>query len=714
MSGRREALLERFRARSLDRLHRLARAFQEIDAGQATEERWREVARDLHTLKGDATVVGMERLAGVAHATEELFLAARGMGFAAPLPPELRAGLGAVEGVLLQALSAADSEPVLAPVLATLQSVVRQLPTQSEPAPANGSPSPQAASGRETAPVAQVVPEAGTQVQAWPIPAATPAPADVSPSPVPVPPSHATKWLQVRCERIDRLCDTAAGFASDFHALSTQVETLLEAIPPERRRDVRGARESFERCLAMLEGLLDSAWTLRLVEVEPSLEELVSYADQLAASLGKRVHTVVRGNGAEVERGVLESLREPLLHLVRNALDHGIERPELRGEKNPVGELAIEARAIGPKLALTLSDDGRGIDLEAVRREAVAQGHCDADRAAGMVDAELHELLFTHGFSTRREATSVSGRGVGLDVVRSHLLSLGGTVTLHSTPGEGTRFELNLPSTISKERALVVESAGVLWGLPAMAVLETQRLSEAERVEVTGGEAVRYRGHLVPLVSLAASLNGTDANEPWVLIAQWGHRRIALRVCRIVGESELLRRAADRMVARLGPINASAASADGRLVLLLSLELLFSVVSRPLASPATAPAVANRHRILVVDDSATVRDLVCELLAEAGMEVLRAENGREALSAIEESSPELVLSDIEMPVMDGFELLREIRVRRPHLPVVMLTTRGCAEDRRRAATLGANAYLVKSEFEEATLLETLRRYLGGV
>jgi two-component system chemotaxis sensor kinase CheA/two-component system sensor histidine kinase and response regulator WspE len=708
MSGRRESLLERFRARSLDRLRRLAGALEEVVAGQATDERWREIARDLHTLKGDATVVGMDRLAEVAHAAEELFLGARGTGLA--MPPELRAGLGAVEDVLLRALSAEDSEPVLAPALEALRAVAQKLPPPGNSAP-GPAPAPAGSGGKPPSPSEPAVPAAAAPA---PEPQVAPrlAPSDPeAAAAVPAPPSRTAKWLQVRCDRIDQLCDTAAGLSSDFHALAAQVAALLEAIPPEKRRDVRGAREAFERCGATLEGLLDSAWTLRLVEVEPSLEELVAYARQLAASLGKRMHTVVRGNGAEVERGVLENLREPLLHLVRNAVDHGIESPEQRGQKDPVGQLLIEARAVGPHLALTVSDDGRGIDLDAVREEAVAQGRSDAER---MSEAELHELLFAHGFSTRREVTAVSGRGVGLDVVRSSLLSLGGTVALHSMRGEGTRFELVVPSTLSRERCLVVESAGVLWGLPATAILEVQGLSEIERVEVAGGEAVRYRGQLLPLVSLSACLHGADASEPWVLIAQWGSHRVALRVGRVVGETELLRRPADRTLARLGPIAASAASADGRLVLLLSLELLLSMLSQASAVPVVAPAaMASRRRVLVVDDSATVRDLVCELLAEAGMEVRCAENGREGLSLLDEVSPEVVLSDIEMPVMDGFELLKEIRVRRPHLPVIMLTTRGSAEDRRRAATLGASAYLVKSEFEEATLLETLGRYLGG-
>jgi CheY-like chemotaxis protein len=218
----------------------------------------------------------------------------------------------------------------------------------------------------------------------------------------------------------------------------------------------------------------------------------------------------------------------------------------------------------------------------------------------------------------------------------------------------------------------------------------------------------------VPLLSLAGAVGGSDADEPWALMTEWGPRRFGLLVGQIIGESELLRRPADRAVAHLGPVAASATDADGRLVLVLSLEALHGALSRRAPSPAAGPRPSRRRRVLVVDDSATVRDLVCELLAESGLEVLRAEHGREALSLLEGEAPDLVLSDVEMPVMDGFELLREVRTRLPHLPVIMLTTRGSAEDRRRAASLGANAYLVKSEFEEATLLETIGRYLGGL
>jgi CheY-like chemotaxis protein len=334
-----------------------------------------------------------------------------------------------------------------------------------------------------------------------------------------------------------------------------------------------------------------------------------------------------------------------------------------------------------------------------------------------MSEGELMELLFTHGFSTRAAVSEVSGRGVGLDVVRRKLEALGGTALLRSERGQGTQLSLTVPASISKERALVVDCGGALFALPSRHVTEVIRLRDAKVEKAASGMVLRHRGEAVPLRSLgAAVLRRRDDEEPWAIVVEWGGRSWAFSIPALAGEHDLVRRPVDALVATLGHIAASAIHDDGRLILLLMVgELIRLADARGTELGPTAPGPRLRkagRRVLVVDDSAITGDLVSEILAGAGFDVDLALDGQAALARIEAQAPDLVLSDIDMPVMNGFELLKRIRTRFPHLPVVMLSTRASADDRKQASALGANAYIVKSAFHETTLVDTLRRFLG--
>jgi CheY-like chemotaxis protein len=321
------------------------------------------------------------------------------------------------------------------------------------------------------------------------------------------------------------------------------------------------------------------------------------------------------------------------------------------------------------------------------------------------------DLLFQHGFSTRAEVSDLSGRGIGLDVVRSVVEELGGSVSLQSHPGQGTEIVLSIPARLSQEKILVVQCGEALCGLPARQVAEVVRRREGAVEAVSGGELFRYRDAALPFHSLSQLLGSHADDEPWVLILSSASRRSALAVPALAGEHELLRRSLDRALAINAHLGGSATLDDGRLVLLLALGGLLrrGVVAAPARARPTADA--RRPFVLVVEDSDVIRDLVADILRGAGIEVRTAANGQEGADALEERVPDAIVCDIEMPVMDGLALLRHVRSRWPQLPMIMLTTRGSEEDRRHAASLGANAHLIKSGFREDLLLETLRRFL---
>jgi two-component system chemotaxis sensor kinase CheA/two-component system sensor histidine kinase and response regulator WspE len=433
------------------------------------------------------------------------------------------------------------------------------------------------------------------------------------------------------------------------------------------------------------------------------------HARELALQQGKRLRIQIEAAGAQVERSILDELGEPLAHLVRNAVDHGIEAPSERGDKDPEARLVLHAEPSGANVVLSIIDDGRGIDPAAVRAAAVRRGLMSAEAAEHFGDREALELIFQHGFSTRTAVTDLSGRGVGLDVVRSVIEKLGGTVTVTSEPGKGTRFVLSIPTRLSLERALVLECGGALYGIPSRQVLEVTHRTDGAVTPVPGGEVVRYRDESLPYRSLSALLSSEAVEEPWLLVIVVGMRRWALGCHSIVGEFDLVRQPPDRLLQSSAHVGGSATLDDGRLVLLLSLAALVRRAAVPLRAPvARASAPKRPGRILVVDDSEIIRDLVTHVLRDAGFEVHAAADGGAALALIDSNLPDAILADVEMPVMDGFELLRRVRASWPDLPVVMLTTRSSPEDRSRSAALGANAHLVKSGFQEATLLQTIR------
>jgi two-component system, chemotaxis family, sensor kinase CheA len=686
-TSRREALLARFRAGSIDRLRRVSLALIELKDGRGNNGALKEIARDLHTLKGESRMLGLVEMAEVVHAAEALLHGANegkiALGEAAA---RTIAGLDVVAAVLREELGADAPKALLAAksaleTKATIDSKVDGAVAKVEATP---EPKPEAPKTAET----KTAPP---------------------PSAPLTPPRSSERWVQVNMGRIDELCGQVSGFASELRAFFTRVEKVLKTPGAGSGAIALGLREDLDRFRTHIDDISGSAWALRLVPVEPMLQDLARHAHDIASSQGKRARAVVSGASAEVERDILDALHEPLVHLVRNAVDHGLERPSDRGRKSPEGLLRIEAEPLGGNVVISVEDDGRGISPNEVRAAAVSKKLLREDEARSLSDRRALEILFTPGFSTRRDVTELSGRGVGLDVVREVIEKLGGMVTIQSTAGRGTRFELTVPSRISKERLLVFSSGGVLYALPSRQVREIMR-HDAQVENVAGGTMIRYREEPVPFSSMSRTLSGGDESEPTVIILESGNRRWAYAVGSILGEFEIVRQPVDAIVAATGLIAASSVLDDGRLVLVLTLAALTRRDTEQTDAPATE---ALKTRVLAVDDSAVIRNLVERILLDAGFEVEVASNGHVALEKLEEYRPHLVVTDVEMPEMDGLELLRRIRGKSKSLPVVILSSRGAPDDLRKASLLGADAYLVKSSFQATTLVETVRTLSTG-
>jgi chemotaxis protein histidine kinase CheA/CheY-like chemotaxis protein len=432
----------------------------------------------------------------------------------------------------------------------------------------------------------------------------------------------------------------------------------------------------------------------------------------LARSLGREVAFTVQGDEIDVDKGVLEALEEPLLHLLRNAVDHGVEDPATRKRngKPPNATLSLAAKLVGQMLHLEVSDDGAGIDVEAVRQRAIDMGLIDASTAA-VAEGQILRTIFSAGLSTRKQVTEISGRGIGLNVVLDVIEALGGVVDITTRRNEGTTFHLRIPIAAAISRVMLFRVGNSRYALLASAVKAVVAAPEHPVLDSIDGPVIRYGGGLVPFLSLDTLLGevGSGAPDRRILIAQSGGELVALSGTRDHRDQEALVKPPGRFFERNRLVSAVVQPGDGTLALVLKAsEILISARQR-LSGPAAVPSSPSTRpvaTVLVVDDSPVVRDVIGETLRSYGLHVIEAGDGQEALQKLGlERRIDLLVTDVDMPRLDGLGLLRAVRAlpEGRRLPAVVVSMRGAERDRQAAMEAGADAYLVKSEFSPATL-----------
>ncbi|MCO6056363.1 Hpt domain-containing protein [Pseudomonas sp. MOB-449] len=466
----------------------------------------------------------------------------------------------------------------------------------------------------------------------------------------------------------------------------------------------------------------------RMVPFDRLVPRLRRIVRQVASELDKQVEFVVGNAEGEMDRTVLERMVAPLEHMLRNAVDHGIETVEARraSGKPDTGTIRLNLGREGGDIVLTLADDGAGIKLEAVRRKAIERGMMDAD--SDLSDHEVLQFILEPGFSTADKVTQISGRGVGMDVVHSEVKQLGGTMSIDSAPGEGSRFLIRLPFTVSVNRALMVLSGEDLYAIPLNTIegivrvspyeLETYYQPNAPRFEYAAQNyELKYLGDLLDN-GQQPKLVGQSLPLPVILVRSSEHA-VAVQVDALVGSREIVVKSLGAQFAGVHGISGATILGDGRVVVIL--DLLATIRSRHahLALPQLRSASANLlpvdvdverpPLVMVVDDSVTVRKVTSRLLERNGMNVLTAKDGVDAIALLQEQRPDIMLLDIEMPRMDGFEVATLVRhdERLKDLPIIMITSRTGEKHRERAMAIGVNDYLGKP-YQESLLLETIQ------
>jgi chemotaxis protein histidine kinase CheA len=689
-------------------------------APEALLKAYDRLGRQLHTLKGSAASLGLTDVADIAHKMEDAVAPLRAA--AAPMPRALVDGLLQGMDVFMSRLKGhAEGEeddrlPDPSNVLAMLEAAMR------------GMPAPEAA--------AAGAPASGTPATPGAAPAAPASPALALPSldePVIDEPSLAeTTWRVTGTQvsglmrEVERLREVRLRLEERRRELDRALAGVTRLALPSETAEVRGQLMGLGRQLEadaaeatdLAESLEEGLRAITTLPVRTVLEPMQRMVRDVAHSLGKEARLSVVGGEVSLDRRLLERIKGCLVHLLRNAVDHGLEMPDVREARGKHREGALFARVEqqGNLLSLELSDDGGGLNLPRIRQVAVERGVVTAQQAAAMTDYEAGQLIFRAGFSTRAEVTELSGRGVGLDAVRTAIEAVQGRLEVQTTPGQGTRFILTVPLELGSSPVVVARAADGVVGLPMLAV-ESMQLAEAALLHVTRSRIqLSYAGGLVPLVDLGA-LMGLRAPQPPaegqpLLVVQSGGRRIAVAVDEIVGDRDLVIRPLPQEVRDVPAYQGAATLSRGELMLVLRADWLTHQQGSAAAGGETVGGRAQSA--LVVDDSLTARALHRAMLEAGGFAVHLAASASQALERLSKSAYDVVVCDLDMDGMDGVELCRTLRARPggASQPFILVSAHDAAEDRSRAASAGSDGFLSKRECASGRLLEEVRRVMA--
>jgi two-component system chemotaxis sensor kinase CheA len=478
----------------------------------------------------------------------------------------------------------------------------------------------------------------------------------------------------------------------------------------------------------MVDTLLEDMKKVLMFPFASLLEMFPKLVRDLSRDRGKEVELEIQGGDIEIDRRILEEMKDPLIHLIRNCIDHGIEKPAERERKKkpPRGSLSITiSQKNGSKVEILIADDGAGVDAVKVRSAAVKLGIVTEEEVERLKEHETLALIFQSGVSTSRIITEVSGRGLGLAIVREKVEKLSGAVSVKTHQDAGTTFRILLPLTLARFRGMLVRVGEHLFVLPTTNVERVMRVNKEEIKTVENRETIPVNGQAVSLVRLEHVLNvpakeaaGADSNKVPIVILGSEEKRIAFLVDEILDEHEVLVKRLGKQLSRVRNFAGAAVLGSGKVVPIVNVpDLMKSAVKAP---PETVGALApvevseaKRKSVLVAEDSITARTLLKNILESAGYSVKTAVDGVDALTALKTEDFDIVVSDVDMPRMSGFDLTAKIRSDKKlaDLPLVLVTALESREDRERGIDVGANAYIVKSSFDQSNLLEVIKRLI---
>jgi two-component system chemotaxis sensor kinase CheA len=699
------------------------------------------LARQLHSLKGAARAVGARSIEQVAHSAEGA-IAAIGNG-TRPHQAWFDALYAAVDSLKSLVLAPATD---ISPIIAALVAATPESPT-SEPIRINAARAAAPQTPQAVIPPAERIEQNSVRVSLGKLDTLLTESGELSVTQLRIAERlndlrglqrqlerWQREWSKTRPARARLRRAQAQSNARDGEALFQLVEQSDQEIHSilQRARGLAGELAQNTAQLAVVAGAISQeVMAIRLLPAGTVFMPLERLVRDLSRQTGKEMRLALSGTDTEIDRRILDGLRDPLMHMVRNSVDHGIELPHERQQagKDSHGTLRLSATQRGDRVQITIEDDGRGLDVDAIRQTALRRNVLTAERAEQMDEAGLIELIFAPGFSTRTTVSEMSGRGVGMDVVREHVTRLGGDIGVRTTPGVGTCFTITVPLTLATTRVLLLGDGGQIYAVPSSSIERTGRVRASDMHRLEGRRAMQIDGRAVPIVELADVLQRSDPNTPVPAANEWrpfillpqGDRAVALLTDRLIDETEVVVKALGAPLTRVRHVGGAAILGTGAVVVILNpADLIKSALGNVDAAPrlrvndVPAPqALAPRRQVLVVDDSVMTRTLERTILEAAGYGVVVAADGTQALDMLNEHQIDLIISDVEMPSMDGLALTSAVRQdeRWRHLPIVLVTSLDAPAQVERGAAAGADAYIVKGRFDQNDLLQTIGRLL---
>ena len=750
-------LLATFRVEADEHLRALSTGLLELEKAPADGKQAdivEKIFRETHSLKGAARAVNLMEIESVCQALESIFAALKRKEIA--VSPALFDLLHQAADTL-NLLLAADptTKPATVPLLRRLEDALRARASAHE-----DSPSPQA----ETAPLPSV---AAADMRIAPAaPGLLSETVRISVTKLNSVMRQSEELLVPRLaagQRVRELRETSAMFA-DWKKQRAGIRPALRAMERSaahagRENATAGEQQAFARLFdyldaeslfvktlearlarlgksaehdhralaGMVDGLLHDVKEMHLLPFSSLLEVFPRFVRELARDQGKLVELAIHGGELEIDRRILEEMKDALIHMIRNCIDHGIETPAVRERKQkpPRGTITLAiAQQDSGKAEVLVADDGAGIDPGQVKAAALKLGLVSAEEAARLGEHEALMFAFQSGISTSPIITDVSGRGLGLAIVHEKVERLGGTIMIESHPDAGTTFRIVLPLSLANFRGVLVGAGGHFFVIPAVSVERVARVADADILTVENRETISLDGQVVSLVRLGDALelpakaSAEKSGGNTAIVLGLGLARIAFQVDELLGEQEVLVKPLGPQLARVRNVAGASVLGTGQVVPVLNVPDLMksavrlALVPRPAGMPVQS-AATRMQSVLVVEDSITSRALLKNILESAGYAVTTAVDGVDAYTALKTAAFDLVVSDVEMPRMDGFDLTAKVRSDKQlaELPIVLVTALDSREHRERGIEVGANAYIVKSSFDQSNLLEVIRRLL---
>jgi len=720
----------RFVEEARDHIARLGDGLDALERDPADREIINTIFRSAHTIKGSSRMLKLNSITDTAHKLEDVLGVMRdgSLPYTPMLGQVLYRGVDAI-AALIERLAQGEELPAVDKALCEELALAAKGDMGNTPS---------------SVPAAEAAPAHASPV-AEPVTAQT-----TAAGPAPEARLKAPDTVRVRLNKLDELIKLMGEVVSS-HARSRQRlidvrELERVALAAAAKDDIKHIRlkeqlHHFSQTLRddvlaqelLMDELHGKALTMRMLPLSIVFDSVGRMVREMAHSLGKDVECIVSGSEIELDRQIIDKLSDPIIHLLRNAVDHGLETPAVRqaAAKSQRGRITLSAHQDGGCGVIEIADDGGGIPVAAVREKAVRKSLLTAEKAAALSEQEVIDMIFLPGFSTSPIITDISGRGVGMDVVKRCIVDdLQGVISVDTRSGAGTTFALRLPLSLAVMRVLLVEVAGIAFGFTAQYVAELLRVSESEFMNVADRRAVTIRNEFVPVIALGEMLRippqharTTAQNNKHdgllLLVVRVRSEKLALVVDDLLDEHDMVIKSMPEHMRKLTMISGMVTTGKNELVNILHVPVLLEMArnargEKSSSGLATASAGSRIFRVLVVDDSLNTREIEKDVLEAHGYQITLAEDGLDGLRKAQSGNFDAVLTDVEMPNMDGFTLTERLRQEENYRdkPIIIITSREKEEDKRRGIQVGADAYIVKGDFDQSNLVDTLRNLLG--